>query len=73
MDAVVEEKPSMIWIKDVPQIVEKVLGRPISMWTVRSWCRKKQLKSIKVQGRRYVLTSSLYNRLKGDHDDSAQA
>jgi len=73
MDAVVEEKPSMIWIKDVPLIVEKVLGRPISMWTVRSWCRKGQLKSVKVQGRRYVLTSSLHKLLKGENHDSAQA
>lgn len=73
MDSVVEKDESMIWIKDVPDIVEKVLGRPMSMWTIRSWCRKGVLKSTKVQGRRYVSTSSLFNLLKGEPNDSTQA
>ncbi len=64
MDAeVIREK---VWIKDVPPIVEGSLGKPISLWTVRSWCRQGKIDSVIVGGRRFVLRDSLNSFLKGD-------
>lgn len=55
-----------IWIQDVPQIVERSLGKPISLWSVRNWCRRGKLQSVTVGGRRFVLTESLNSFLEGE-------
>ena len=55
-----------VWIQDVPQIVERSLGKPISLWSVRHWCRQGKIQSVTVGGRRFVLTESLNSFLKGD-------
>jgi|TARA_R100000482_G_C5090453_1_gene130551 hypothetical protein len=69
MDA---EELNKVWIQDVPEIVEGSLGKPISLWTVRSWCRQGKISSCTVGGRRYVHIDSLNKFLKGDTHDSAQ-
>jgi len=62
MERMVNEK---IWIKEVPAFLEDRI-MPVSLWTVRSWCRKGLIKSVKVGGRRYVELESLNNFLKGE-------
>ena len=58
-------KAERVWIKDVPGLLENEI-KPVTLWTVRSWCRKGLIESVKVGGRRYVDLDSLRNFLKGE-------
>ena len=55
-----------VWIQEVPEIVSSSLGKPVSLWPVRSWCRQGKIKSVTVGGRRFVLRRSLIAFLEGE-------
>tara|TARA_R110001599_G_scaffold28773_4_gene99146 strand:- start:528 stop:728 length:201 start_codon:yes stop_codon:yes gene_type:complete len=63
MERMVNEE--RVWIKDVPAMISEDI-EPVSLWTIRSWCRKGLIKSVKVGGKRYVDLESLKNFLKGE-------
>lgn len=54
----------LIWIKDVPDLISESLGQSVCLWTVREWCRKGLLDSVKVGGRRFVPRESIIQLLK---------
>jgi hypothetical protein len=63
------DRDEVIPINEVPDVIRTETNGAVnrSLDTIRDWCRKGQLKSRLIGGRRFVLRDSITHLIEGNH------